>query len=468
VLHRWLAPLLVLMVPASVHAAEPAVGSDDWKYDVVLRVKGPPLSGLVIEQTATHVVMKCISRKPGSPTIVFHEILPVSEVRKVELLDPKDRDQLHKRLQGIARERELLTAQLKLLDPSARPDPQGGDHVILERVPWVRDPKVQALQYRSAHFKLISNAREEVVQLAALLLEQVYAAYGRCLPARTMNAQPTTILLIGSADEYLAVVRERGSNFFNPAFFDVEKNQVVCGCELQRLADELERVRKTHAQLAAELEERKGQLSEIYKGKIPTELLTPITEGLKRIKQTDEANKGIFLQASDRFFRRLYHEAFHAYLNTFVYPPSEGEVPRWLNEGLAQIFETAIVEVGELRIGHPDKDRVLAIRQALRNDTMLPLKELLQSDAKQFLVGHVSDKQVSDRFYLSSWALAFHLTFERKVLGTPAMDEYVKSLKRGTDPLEAFRELVGMPLSDFEKQHLDYLKHLKPEASLGR
>jgi hypothetical protein len=102
-----------------------------------------------------------------------------------------------------------------------------------------------------------------------------------------------------------------------------------------------------------------------------------------------------------------------------VYPRSEGEVPRWLNEGLAQIFESAIFEAGELRVGRADPKRVAALREMKKNE--LPLVELLRSGPKQFQVEHAGDREVSDRHYLTSWALAYYLTFDRKILGTKAL-----------------------------------------------
>ena len=44
------------------------------------------------------------------------------------------------------------------------------------------------------------------------------------------------------------------------------------------------------------------------------------------------------------------------------------------------------------------------------------------------------------------------------MLGTKALDDYVASLKRGTDPLLAFRDLVGNPLPAFEKEFGHYLR----------
>ena len=165
-------------------------------------------------------------------------------------------------------------------------------------------------------------------------------------------------------------------------------------------------------------------------------------------------------------FRRLYHEAFHAYLNTFVYPPDEGEMPRWFNEGLAQIFEESIFEVGELRTGHAEKEQVDAIRQAIIRNTLPSVADILGSGPRQFQVAHTSEKQKADRFYVASWGLAHYLTFDRHVLGTKAMDDYVASLKRGTDPVEAFTTLVGKPLPAFEKDFVEYLTHLR--AAEGR
>jgi hypothetical protein len=438
-------------------------GADDWKYDLVYLKNGGQLRGMVIEQNPQHIVIRCISRKPGSPTVVSTQYLAGDEVERTELLGPEERDKLHKRLIALKNEREALAAHLKLLDPGVHPD-NSFDSASLKPGPWPPDPKSKALVYASTHFQLISNAREEMVQLAAIQLEQVYAAYARCLPPQVRSAQPTTILLVRSLGEYQELLRERGHSFFNPAFYDVTRNQVVCGSDLQRLSDELERSLEQHQRLAAEMEERRAELVEVYKGKVPAELLAPMTQAQKRIKWTDERNREAFRLARQRLFQRLYHEAFHAYLAAFVYPPGEFDVPVWLNEGLAQIFETAIVEVGELRVGHADEERLQAVRQALKTDTLMPLADLLKSTAKDFQVAHATSRQLSDRYYLASWALAHHLTFGRKVLGSKAMNEYVRALKHGTDPLLAFRDLVGQPLDQFEKSHHQFLIALRPEG----
>ena len=57
-------------------------------------------------------------------------------------------------------------------------------------------------------------------------------------------------------------------------------------------------------------------------------------------------------------------------------------------------------------------------------------------DYKAFQVAHASEQESSDRYYLASWALSFDLAFNRKLLGTKQLDDYVHALKRGAKPLE--------------------------------
>ena len=56
------------------------------------------------------------------------------------------------------------------------------DLLVLKKVSWPADDSLEALRYGSSHFELIATCRPELVQLAALHLEQCYAAFARTLP----------------------------------------------------------------------------------------------------------------------------------------------------------------------------------------------------------------------------------------------------------------------------------------------
>jgi hypothetical protein len=416
----------------------------NWKFDTIQLKSGRTFQGLVGEETAGTVLFKRVLRDPGERTKVYETSFPRSEIRRIDKLTGKDRD--------------ILVARVKALDRST--EKQRLESLDLKVVPWEADPR-GGLLYRSEYFVLRSNAREAMVRPLVLRLEQLYAAYLGYLPPRHPAGQPTTIVLIKSLAEYQELLRKRGLHFQNPAFYDVAANQIVCGSDLERLSEELAVNRKKYLQLRKQLEETKEKLRREYKDRIPADRLQELAAAQDQIKQTDAKHAERFEKAARRLYQTLYHEAFHAYLTNFVYPATEAEVPRWLNEGLAQIFETAEIDVDELLIGRPDPGRLQAVKAALRNRALISLEDLLQADPQRFLVAHDGDRQTSNEYYLASWALTYYLTFERKKLGTPEMDEYVHALKGGVAPLDAFAQFVGQPLLAFEDAFHLYFHHLR-------
>jgi hypothetical protein len=201
----------------------------------------------------------------------------------------------------------------------------------------------------------------------------------------------------------------------------------------------------------------------------------------KRVWATDRANGVKFDRATSAVFAVLYHEAFHSYVGTFVYPalkPEEvkagkgpGELPRWLNEGLAQVFETSVVEAGELRADTPDRDRLGRVKDWLRaknGNTLMPLTELLTAGKTTFLASHADQKAAANRAYLTSWALAYYLTFERRMVGSEAFRKYLTAVNSGEDARQAFAKLVGKEPAAFEKDWHAYLLRLQPDGTLAK
>jgi uncharacterized protein DUF1570 len=443
-------PLAVVLAASGLCAA---AASEDWKFDILRLKNGNIFQGLLVEETPAEIRFRCVRRNPGAPTVVIATTFQRAEVASLDKLDPADR--------------RVLEARLNALDPTGKGEMLRMESLELQPVPWLRPGAGEALRYDSVHFVLISNAREDIVRRAAVRLEQIYAAYTRFLPPRHRAGKPTTIYLVRSRAEYQALLKEQKRTILNPAFYDATLNQILCASDLQALGDQLEKVRRDHQQILDELKKNEADLAKAYRGKIPAAIRDQLAAKRLEVYAANQKNEGIFKEATRHLFQTLYHEAFHAYLANFVYPPGEAEVPRWLNEGLAQIFETALVEAGELRVGHADPERLKRLKGKGRGE-LVPLTQLLRAGPRKFLVNPTSDQQVSDRYYLNSWALSFYLTFERRLLGTPALDRYVRDLKGGADRLAAFEELVGQPLSQFEPAFRDYARRLRPNGSTAR
>jgi hypothetical protein len=441
--------LFALTIVAYLLGPSLALGVDDWQYDVIHLKDGKIFRGLLVSESSTEVRFRCVRRNPGTATVVIFTTFARKEVESIERL--------------VAKDREILEARLKALDPTGKGEASRMEGLDLERVPWVKGG--EAFRYVSAHFVVVSNAREDIVRRAAVRLEEIDAAFARFLPPRRLAGKPTTIYLVRSLAEFQELIQDLGTPILQPAFYHSGRNQIYCASDLQRLGDRLEKIRKDNQEILNDVKESEANLNKYYKGKIPPAIKKHFDDKRQEVLRANQQNDRLFKEATRQLFQTLYHEAFHAYLANFVYSPDEAEVPRWLNEGLAQIFETAIVEAGELRVGHADPGRLDKLKAKLRHGQFLPMSELLRARSDKFLVNHGQNQFASDRYYLHSWALAFYLTFDRNLLGTLALDQYVQAIKRGTDPLKAFQQLVGEPLPQFENEFHEYLRRLRMDGT---
>jgi Protein of unknown function (DUF1570) len=414
-------------------AGSPQAHAGEWKFDTIHMKSGRQLKGLLQEETPDLVRFSRIEHRVGEPPRPIFAEISRSEIASIERLSPE--------------ERRALQALVKELQPATEEDRMQKLH--LEPAPAACDiPGAQC--YRSAFFLLVANVDDEILRRSAVRLEKIYQAYARYLPPRRPASQPTTILIVQPVTLYQTLLKARGRTFLNPAYYDCSRNEVLCACELQQLKEDLARACQQHREMRARLEEQRKLVERRFIGKVRKDRLEEIRQDLEAINLKDKQNESVFEKAAMRFYQILYHEAFHSYLANYVYAPSQTAVPHWLNEGLAQVFETAVVEGDELVVSRPDSHRLKQLRAGWKKNSLADLEMLLLSGPKDFQVSHASDQHISDEYYLVSWAAAYYLAFGCKKLGTPAMDQYVTCLKTGMNPVEAFKTLVQQPLSDFK------------------
>lgn len=456
----------VLLALAGSLAAQPATPVSNWSFDEITLANGAKFQGMLLDDGPLDVRFQTVKRRPGQPTFTLTWKVPRSEVASLKRLSDA--------------ERALLRERIAELDQDGSGERRRIQSIELVPATWLDEPD-KAKSYRSEYFTLVSNGGEEVVRRAAVRLEQIYAAYARLLPP-TAEGRPTIIQLTPDRDHYKLLLAPLGhTDILNPAVYDPRANLIVCGSDLRRLGKELEDAKFHHAQQIVDLDRYEAAVRKLYKEPELKRYIDPIRRDRGLVYATDRKNGEKFDLAASRLFAVLYHEAFHAYAGTFVYPPltvaqvkagqGTGELPRWINEGLAQLFETAVVEAGELRADYADPGRLEKVKNAVRgrdNMRLVPLSDLLVAGKDAFVTKHADQTTGADRAYLTCWAAAYYLTFEKRLVGTSQFRKYLVDLNSGGDPRSAFEALTGQPLAVLEKDWHAYLLRLQTNGTVEK
>ena len=175
-------------------------------------------------------------------------------------------------------------------------------------------------------------------------------------------------------------------------------------------------------------------------------------EAADRIASARRGNVQQLDTVRKRFHERLAHEAWHAHAHRLAESVERNvTLPVWLDEGLAQVFETAVLEVGDLRLDAADPARLEPLRLLLASSQGPRLAEVLRSGSDAFLVGHGGKRGASEQAYLMAWGLAVHVAVLEPVLDRAALRRMVRPAA-ASDPVRQFEALVGMPLDRFESQ----------------
>jgi hypothetical protein len=460
--------VLILCIPvAGIGQPGAPAGFSNWPFDELTLKNGAKFQGLLLSESPDGVEFRSVYRLPGRPTVTLTSSFSRGEIASI------------KRLSREAR--KTLEEKLEELDPNGEGERKRMESLELSAADWP-DRARGARCYESDYFRLVCTGSEELTRRSAVRIEQVYTAFARFLPPTVKAGRPTVFMLATDRSEYKTLLGPLNeSKLLNPAVYDPANNTILCGSELDRLGTELQSARVHHAQQLASLDRYESGVRKLYRGDELDRYLRIVAAERKRVYSADVKNGATFTEATGQLFALLHHEAFHAYVATFVYPPlpaeavragkGTGELPRWLNEGLAQVFESAVVEAGELRADHPDPDRLQRAKDWIKGKSsgkLVPLADLLSTGRDAFLASHADQKAASDRAYLTSWALAHYLTFERRLIGTDAFHNYLKAVNSGENARTAFAAFVGQPLAAFESAWHEYLVRLQTNGTVAK
>ena len=229
------------------------------------------------------------------------------------------------------------------------------------------------VEVRSPHFTVASNAGEKEARRLADQFEQVRVLFHAALPAlRVDPAQPVIIL--------------------------AAKNEA------------------TMKALLPEDWEVKGHVH-------PAGLYQPGEDKHYVVLRVDS-------EGSDPF-HALYHEYAHAILHL-----NFGELPLWLDEGLAEFYGNSKISDKESRVGTIDETHLYILQQ----NKLLPIETLLNVNHSS---PYYNESNQASVFYAESWALVHYLLLDSEAQKGQLLKNFLGAWDKGGNQLEAAQQAFG-------------------------
>jgi hypothetical protein len=161
--------------------------------------------------------------------------------------------------------------------------------------------------------------------------------------------------------------------------------------------------------------------------------------------------------------RTIQHEAFHQFAHSFVSP----NLPVWVNEGLAQVFEESIWTGTQFAMGQVPPRRVRQLNDDLKNGRFIPFREMLALSDDQWADAFKDAGRV-DLQYNQAWAMVHFLIYAADDNGQPRFRgrflKWLKAINQGQDARAAFVAAFSDNIDGFELRFREWAARLTPTA----
>ena len=173
-------------------------------------------------------------------------------------------------------------------------------------------------------------------------------------------------------------------------------------------------------------------------------------------------------QGRDALRRTLQHEAFHQFAHAAISP----DMPVWLNEGMAQLFEEGIWTGEGFWLGQVPPRRIRQLQADLTNRRLKRFDHLMCVTPEQWAATLAGDHAAGATQYNQSWAMVHFLVQATDAAGQARyrarLLRMLDHLHAGRDGRSAFEQAFSANTKGFEDRFVEYARTLTatPEASL--
>lgn len=156
----------------------------------------------------------------------------------------------------------------------------------------------------------------------------------------------------------------------------------------------------------------------------------------------------------------LQHEGFHQ----FAFNHLGRELPTWINEGLAQYFEDAIIVGDKMTTGLANGRRVAQVRHALKTDTAIDFEVLVGIGGEEWADTLRGQPFRASLLYAQSWSVVYYLIHGGGEKYQPAFARYLQKVSSGRDSQNAMRDAFGTDnLTPLAREWHEFARSQQPD-----
>ena len=174
-------------------------------------------------------------------------------------------------------------------------------------------------------------------------------------------------------------------------------------------------------------------------------------------------------QGRDALRRTLQHEAFHQFAHNAISP----DLPVWLNEGMAQLFEEGIWTGGEFLLGQVPPRRVRQLQADIKHRRLVDFERFMAMTPETWASHLRDDHGAGATHYNQAWAMVYFLVHAKDARTgrekyRARMLQFLELLHAGKSGAPAFEAAFSANMRGFQSRFVEFARVLRPtpEATL--
>ena len=164
-------------------------------------------------------------------------------------------------------------------------------------------------------------------------------------------------------------------------------------------------------------------------------------------------------QGRDALRRTLQHEAFHQFAHWAISP----NVPVWINEGIAQVFEEGIWTGRSFIVDQLPPRRLRQLQADLASGKLADFETFINTDHRSW-AKMMHDRERGATQYNQAWAMVYFLVFavdsNDKPLYRERFFKMLRIMHDGGDAQVAFESCFGTNYAGFERRFKEFANQL--------